>query len=480
MRRAPIDIPLEEVNSVNDTNRYYRESDDEVNLSALFWNVISRWRAILVWALAFCVILSAAKGIQLWNQKLSPEELAEQHEEYEMTESLNEQIMIRLEDQVDMVTRDIQQQYEYTQKAPEMQANPFGLYTVSNTYYIAVEEESELETDVRVVALVKGYEARLRALNVSMYLDEAAEQGDTDYDFGEALLNVDAEQAEAGILKLTVSGATQEQAEQILAAVDETIKSSRLTLSKTICGHKCELLASERSVGKNDTLVSLHRDQYNIIGQFGNNFNMLYGELSKYQSSDYQYPSLKTSLKAVIKWAILGALLGFAVSAGFYMLKYVLNDVVLDREDLFSRYGVEVLGASSQPGKDAVLDRISAKHRGIPTAEDRENEDRLLAAHIQRAAKGAENIMVVGTQERGVLDALARQLQATGELTSRLHVCGDIRKDITALHALEGDSPVLCVEEISHSRHKGVREELNLLTSMGKDCVGFAMVGRAG
>ena len=480
MRGDPVDIPLKEDNPVNDTSCYFRENDDEVDLSALFWNVISRWRTILIWTLAFCVLFGAVGGIKLWNQKLSPEELAEQVEEFETTESLNEQTRGRLENQMDMVTRDIQQQYEYTQNAPEMQANPYGLYTITNTYYIARGEGNELETDSRVVALVKGYEARLRALNVSTYLEGTEERDESEYDFGGALLNVDVEQAEAGILIITVFGATQEQAELISAAVDETIESSQVMLSKTICDHTCELLASERSVGKNDTLLNLHRDQYSILGQFGNSYSLLNGVADQYQSSEYSYPSLKASLKTVVKLAIIGAALGFALSAGFYMLKYVLSDVVLDREDLFSHYGIEVLGVNSLPGKDTLLDRVAAKHRGIPHAENCENENHLLAAHIQRAAKGAERVMVIGTRERGALEALVGQLRATGELTSELQICGDIRKEISALHALDGDAPVLCVEEISRSKHKDVREELNLLASMGKGCIGFAMIGRAG
>ena len=465
---------------MNDTSCYFRENDDEVDLSALFWNVISRWRTILIWTLAFCVLFGAVGGIKLWNQKLSPEELAEQVEEFETTESLNKQTRVRLKDQMDMIIRDLQQQYEYTQSAPEMQANPYGLYTITNTYYIAREKDNELETDTRVVALVKGYEAGLRALNVSTYLDGAEERDEPEYDFGEALLEVDADRAEAGILKLTVLGETQERVEQIMAAVDETIESSQVMLSKTICDHTCELLASERSVGKNDTLLNLHRDQYSILGQFGNSYSLLNGVADQYQSSEYSYPSLKASLKTVVKLAIIGAALGFALSAGFYMLKYVLSDVVLDREDLFSHYGIEVLGVNSLPGKDALLDRVAAKHRGIPQAEKRENENCLLAAHIQRAAKGAESVMVIGTRERGALEALVGQLRATGELTSELQICGDIRKEISALHALDGDAPVLCVEEISRSKHKDVREELNLLASMGKGCIGFAMIGRAG
>ena len=468
---------------MSDDRTLYQE--DEISFSALFWAVMSKWRTILAWALILCLVFGGLFALR--------EALAQRDPDYmEGVETLNTYLQMQdaaklesLENAIHAVSDTLEQQKAFCENSVLMQVNPYEIYTVYCTYYVDADyqilpENTYQDTDP-TAAIVNAYAARLGELNVTEALfDEEAFSGNTDYDWNKFFLKIGTWNAAYGMLRVDAYGATREQAEQIMALAEETLEQIKPEVEAAVHEHTLTCLSKASSAAQNEELISFQQQQRERIASLTNDLETLVKEYSEFEAAEQEDVGTVRIVKKFIKFGVVGAVLGAVCSAGWYLLAFLFGDYVLQADELERRYGKAVLGVSEVKNKATRLDCWIGKHRGIPTAEEKETEAYLLAARMQHAAKGAGRVCLVGTADQGVLDRLCEQLAATGRLTTKPLACGSMKTKMDTIRTLDEADVVFLAEELTCSRHAKIRSELSALRSLGKDCAGFVLLGKVG
>ena len=108
---------------MNEKSVYSQNAEIEVNLSSLFWAVMSKWRRILAWALVFCVLLG---GVRFWRTGYlqSPKADTPAAEEYEHRRAL-------LDAKVETLQQELDHLVSFVTYSLTMNVNPDALYTIS-------------------------------------------------------------------------------------------------------------------------------------------------------------------------------------------------------------------------------------------------------------------------------------------------------------------------------------------------------------
>lgn len=124
------------------------------------------------------------------------------------------------------------------------------------------------------------------------------------------------------------------------------------------------------------------------------------------------------SVKSVIKFAVIGGILGAFVECGIAFLQYILSKKLRGAEDLTNRYGIRVLGslyqipAEKDKGLDHQLNRLAGYGKPVNAGQ----EYTLIAANIQavlgQSDESCQPVLVTGTVSEDRLKTVAEKLEA--------------------------------------------------------------------
>jgi hypothetical protein len=128
--------------------------------------------------------------------------------------------------------------------------------------------------------------------------------------------------------------------------------------------------------------------------------------------------SSSVSVKSVIKFAVIGGILGAFVECGIAFLQYIFSKKLRGAEDLTNRYGIRVLGslyqipAEKDKGLDHQLNRLAGYGKPVNAGQ----EYTLIAANIQavlgQSDESCQPVLVTGTVSEDRLKAVAEKLEA--------------------------------------------------------------------
>jgi hypothetical protein len=120
----------------------------------------------------------------------------------------------------------------------------------------------------------------------------------------------------------------------------------------------------------------------------------------------------------VIKFAVIGGILGAFVECGIAFLQYIFSKKLRGAEDLTNRYGIRVLGslyqipAEKDKGLDHQLNRLAGYGKPVNAGQ----EYTLIAANIQavlgQSDENCQPVLVTGTVSEDRLKTVAEKLEA--------------------------------------------------------------------
>ncbi len=171
---------------------------------------------------------------------------------------------------------------------------------------------------------------------------------------------------------------------------------------------------------------------------------------------------------AVIKFALIGLVLGAFLGCGWITLLMLLGDRFCDEEELQQRYGMTLLGSLRRFPEKGLMNRLCAALSGD---QSRQTDLDALAgfAHanveacLRKQPNGAEEtpVLLVGC-DAGKLSALTAAMNEKSG-ADRYRLCGDILREPAAVAMLQpGTRLVICEEKGSASRQTILNEQRKL------------------
>lgn len=191
-------------------------------------------------------------------------------------------------------------------------------------------------------------------------------------------------------------------------------------------------------------------------------------------------PESGISVNTMIKFGIIGAVLGAFAVCGCACLQYLFTKHLHNPGDLKDRFGVRILGSlytTDDGSKKNFIDKFIDRMSGIPQQVDAKNEYSLAASEIRLLSHDAQTaIMVTGSVEMGAIEHVAgilKEMLPSEQFTVR--AASNPVYDPDSMLLLKEYSVVL-VESIKYSNKNEIAKLCELIRSSKSSVIGAVVL----
>ncbi len=475
------------------------EEEEEISLIELMVQLLSGWKKIVLLALLFAVLLGGYRGVKGLQERSAQGGTAEAEAKYQSDLAAYEAQKSMLEGQIADTGESIRQNNAYRESSALMQLDPYNHAGASIVYYIdahyTVDPNATVQTTDPTRSLVRAYETGLQQASFYQSLSDALNGALTVGNLQE-LVTVRAE-TETGIFIVDVAAESLSQAETIEAAVQEYVMAQQGEISGKIADHALQQLSSSSSAssywmqnGSPETADDSEAAAFNALGNpvaekqqaFEANQTALNQQLEdlRKQENALEAPEAAGTgegLKlAVLKFTLIGLVLGAFLACGWITLDMLLGDRFCDEEELQQRYGLAILGSLRRFPEKGLMNRICAALSG-----DRSRQSDMtaladfaranVAARLRKQQATEATVLLAGSESEK-LSVLSTALSALAG-TEKYQLCGDILRDPAAVAMLQPGARLVICEEKGSVNRQTIINELRKLQSLGCDTLGI-------
>ena len=447
-------------------NPYIRTNVVEIDLLDLVRYLLKR----IAWILAAGIVCAGALGAyQYHHLKSAPADSqaitqAETEYEQKLEEYQQESELI---DASNLSTAALaQKQKEYLLTSPFMQLDPYHVWRAEAVVRVASRSE-----EFPAWQLEEIYKSEL--LNAE-YLRALAKERKTDWSYLKELVMVDswdrsAENTLANILPLEESdrnnsnssrvflvrvyGREEEEAWDLMHAVQKELQ--RIYEEKSQAHpHEMKILSDVCALTVDTEIRTRQKDHVTytqtLLSQMTFNTDTT-AKLSKPAAAS-QPAQGGISKRSLLKYGLIGFVIGVFLMCAWYVLRYIRNDKLVDYRDLVRRgMSLKELGSVSD--------------QGIAMA----------AANIRNFAGEKKRLFLTGMTQQAQFDQTCTSLK---EYLSEYELvyARDVLHDPKARELLLNCDAAVLVEQKGETRYSDMKEEITFLVNAGKEIVGMVIV----
>lgn len=455
-------------------NGYYNEDEVEINIKDLISFLLKRWVIILIAAIVGCVLgagykYTSGKDDSAGKVEISEEEQAKFDEAMEFYEIQNDGVSRNYSLAQDLITK----QTEYMNGSIMLQIDPYHVAYSQKDYQFEIE----------------GSDYKNPSNTIGEYFKEGITYGDKIGDIAKSIGSEDmyvrelfgisywspalidpaeASETDTGaaapeytyVLNMTVYsyGTDTEMSEKILSGLIEEFDALD---KKGISGIKYTVTEIDETSGytvdlglrdKQQTVLQRGAEVYNYI----NNIRNSNANLAEPKSEDYfEAGTEPVSKKDILKFGLIGLLAGIFISAGIYVLMYVMGPKIATVTQFEANYPkVRLLGS-----KDNMITVNVSNYAGQSKAEGKDIKKILVIGGIGGEALTEKTEM------------LSKALKEYEFITAE-----DVVMDSDSREKLLSCDAIVMIEQKGVSRYDYISQELELIGNMKKTLIGAAVV----
>lgn len=439
----------------------FREA--ELDLSDLFWSVLSKWKTLLLWSLIIAILAGAA-GAFLQSRKLSD------YEYLQKTQILNDVKEFRyesassvLEEQIRTLRSQIEQMSEYEQNSPLFAIDPFHVSVTECSYFVdagfQIDPNLSVQDPDYALSVIAAYSSLVSTLGQESIM-------------GESVSLVQAWR-NSNLLIVRTLGKDAEESRALMGQVQAMIDSNKAAVSASVHEHRISLIGINDYEIVSDTLLSLHEAHLSKMNELTRSLKTAQEDFGKLGEPELDSLDASSVLRKGIKGAILGLVGGFFAAALVLCGSCILRSRITSADDVSYVYRSNVLAVVESSGKRSRLDRKIRSHLGIPSGNGKESLD-LAAENIRLFAGEGRKVLLAGSAGKSAAAALAEDLAARLPGFELRHG-GDLFRDNSAVSVLSECDGVVLVETISRSSRDRIWQELQTISRSGKPFLGFLL-----
>ena len=329
-----------------------KEYESEISLRDLFFYILYRWRSILLVSLILSILLGGYKYLSM--QKMLDSTNRAQQEQIHAEKVKNRQDIIQT------WTNQIDKLENYRLESVYFQLNPQAVWTASCKYLIKADP-----------AVINQYPEGIHQdpadgilAAYSMLLSEVTDEEMIDVfgvikpEYGYELMNVLTDTAD-NTVTLQVKGPTKEYAQKGLELIKGKIDIARVK-AQTIDAHTLLMIGEETVLTADKELMESQETIDTILSRDSLNLNTARTKLSEVEAED----GPQNAGKQVIKFLLIGFILGMLVMICAYTVCYVFKDTVKESREISEQYNLMLLGEIQKSGsihKNKGIDKVLSK-----------------------------------------------------------------------------------------------------------------------
>ncbi len=487
-------------------NMKFQDDEIEINLLDLLHYILRRWRSVLVCAVLLCVLLGGFKVVKGIGT-LGSADLKENQENYESQLEGYTTSKEHLENQIQELTRFIQNKEDYYDHSVLMKLDPKTAYRGTLTFVVAdagevsaaeTNQELNLAIDRKLNSVLGSYAALVQNGTILRDVQNTL-QSEPDQKYLAELMYTQMDY-QSKLLRITVLGEDEQQVQSISDAIVQGLQNASEQMNASVAAHRLELVSSyvgndaetsipigmipedaaiSSDVSCQTSIEELQKSYTNAITDMQDQLLECNNQLSELKEPTAPEANTRASvMKEGVKYGVIGFIVG-ALFVGFaYALQYLACGKLMNSDELNDRYGILLLGdyyapMHAQPNR---IDRWIDRLHGITEKKQSLESVYALSASNMKAQVSAEKdpkLLLLGNAKTQDFEAAANAL--TEKLSTSgidLIVAGNINESASAIEKLQEAEQVVLIEQRGASRQQAIEKELRTLRKLGKKIVG--------
>lgn len=435
------------------------KNDQVIFIKDLLFSALYSWRWVIAVALVFALILGGITGVEQW--KAASDVASDETVRAAMIAYENKkQLLIKAEEDAQKM---VESQEEYNLNSAIMSLDPYGVFKAHVSVTVLTNKSVQADVSDTTVAILQAYAAYLSSDAV---LDAMAAEMGMESKYLTELILISNGGKDTKCLNVTVTYPNREGAETILSMLKAEVENASVEVSKKVGKHTYYCVASldERI----DLSIIEKQDEAT------KRLETLREALTTAQQQRNALPrpsfGVTASVKKVVVFTILGALLGAFLVAGCACVLHILNNKVYSARVLKNRTEVKVLGCVPAKGKKNILDKWLRKLEGRSLGEDCMA---VATATVKNYCADGENVLILGDCDQADMAPIAEALQ---KLSVNATVAGSLLRDPGAAEKLPACDCVLLVEKCGCSRYANILLTAERIADQNKPLLGCVLV----
>lgn len=438
--------------------------NDTITTSELLALIVRSGKKLLLAALVFAILLG---GFQVYSQNRSSQEAVASRKTEEYNQKLRElKTIIQRENQ------NVQAKQTYAENSLLMQLNPYSVYDTSITLAVTdidqqafqqVFEDEDTPIEYLTGKIISQYltvwnnQDLPQALGLSAYADVLDK-------YLREIVSIYPQ--DGGVLCIRALGNDAQSSAELADAAYRLLLSKQDTVVDGSYRHDFSVMGRSTKNIIDDSVRTTQENLYDTMEESRNESINARLELKELIA-----PS--TGVSAVVKFAIVGAVVGFVLAALWVCLKGIVSSRLLSSYQLERTAALSCLGSVAAAGGlfGRQADRISRER----VWKDQAQAVRYIA---DRAQVSGKTVLLTSTlpldEKTPGLEALSEALTAVG--AKQVRFAADFLHDPAALEsAASGDCAVL-LERVGATDTEAVAETAAYLKKNSCDITGFVLV----
>lgn len=430
------------------------ERDDRmIFLKDLLFTTLYQWRKILVAIVVFALVLGGYAAYKE-SAKVSdvPSKTVQEH-----ALTLYKENKALLEAKIKHTKESLDGQHQYITQSPFMQLNATDLYLADVMFSIETDyqilPEMTYQNPDKTPAILQSYITFLTGDEVT---NTAGQIIGVPAQYTSELISVSTPASTT--LRIQIQYTTREGAQAIMDAIVNCLNQKQTQVAQSAGTHKLQLVTSSVTNIADPNVTTVQEAAFSRQEALRVNLANLELQLTQLQEpSSYVF-----SIKNVIVYAVVGAILGAFLIAGLACVCHIAGAKVYSERTLKNRTGIKVLGCIPSGKKMHPIDRFLFKLEGRCTSSD---QIPIIAATVRTYCNNATSLLIAGDWDNTLQQSMVQALNALG---IRSAVYSSLLDSPEALLALPNYESVLLIVQCGSSRYTHIEHEMEIATDHSK------------
>ncbi len=448
---------------------------EAVDLKDVMFNILYKWREILVVAFVVAILfggIKTANGIaNIVNFEKDEEMQMQYNKEIELYETNKE----TYESEIENISQELESLNQYLQKSVLMQISPYNKPVASADIYI--------KTDFKIMPDMVFQNVDYTDSIIEAYVRGIKQNGLTD-DWQDIMPEMDADYISELItfranydnntFHIDVMHTDLNAAENALDRIIKNITNYSDNLTSKIGDHQVIVLNKGTSYDVDTELAKIHDNNYNTRSTLQKYLSDKSVQLDELKEPVYKGGTKFTILKSGIKYGVFGGIIGGFMVAGIALLNILMNDKLFSAKEIRYCHNIPVLGVSKKEHKNKLFWRIDCwldrLYQGNAEVESSKLYQ-VAAANISTYAKDAKQLILVGA---GGEDLIRETLDSLSQVLEHKKVVygGNVKQDAGAIQTISEIDGIILVEKRGVSSREDVLRVIDIAEVTGKMIVG--------
>lgn len=466
-------------------NNYGYEEEREIDLRDLIMYILLRWRSILIVAL-LGALLGGAYSYARSNATATAKTIVAEAETVEVQST---EILSGTEAAVAGMEQLIERTSKYILTAPMMQIDPYHTAVCSGILRVKFPASSEAKILPDTAGRYAG--DLIREVWDSTEISKLADKLQTDTSYIGELITLKVlesnvqdsssqtletmldELSHTSYIEITAIGTDAKMAQDIYDAVVKALMSVDSIHTEV----QPELKASKAtsSFGVRTDIQQKQNSTFYLLKDYNDRLTNLNTTLTKVQNDSEETVSQSGGGHVSKKYVLLGFVgAGFLICC-FYLLRYILQDLLRTESHLKDVMNIKILGHFVPlPVRKPFdfIDQLIRKIGGALKPVPEEETFRMVETNIKNYAGTGKKLLITGSGAAVNYERIAAKIKELLGDDFTCTISSDILHSVEARQALAACDGVVLIEELNKSKYLAVGEEAKLIRSMNKEIVG--------